>query len=177
MSWESDFFSQWQTFLNTVETQIRKEIKTNGKLNLSIANTVIQKEIAKWSISSHFNGAWLRNLRIQSPSLAEEFQTTLEEIQLDKSILLKHEIPTLYAAIVVGVIVTTFFVIGWQDESIIRQLLGTGTVAVIAIPIFTNLWSNRKKKAVDKLIKQLRQELEATGIKLRSIAAKADKEG
>ncbi|NEQ76883.1 MAG: hypothetical protein F6K23_29985 [Okeania sp. SIO2C9] len=45
MSWESEFASQWQTFMDILETNIRRQVKSNGSLNSAFVNSVIKNEV------------------------------------------------------------------------------------------------------------------------------------
>lgn len=174
MSWESEFASQWQTFLNTVETRIRREINKRGKLDSALANSIIQSEVAKWSISTHYNGAWLRNLTLEYPSWGKEFQAVLEELRLGTDLSLKLGFPFLQILVISGLMLVTFLLMGWQGQSLLKQFIGTLVIALITIPIGAKLWNNQKKKVVDILVDQIQESLDVCGQRLRDIALRVD---
>jgi hypothetical protein len=93
MSLESEFDSQWKTFLDIVGTLIHREIENNRRLDSEIVNSIIRSEIDKWSIKTHYNGAWLGNLTRNYPSLGEEFRTALKEMRLRNDISFNLDVP------------------------------------------------------------------------------------
>lgn len=177
MSWESEFESQWQTFLDTVETNVRREIKTSGSLDYRSVNTIIQKETAKWSNSTHYNGAWLRNLKLKYPLLGEEFSVILEQLNLDDKITLNLKSATLpfFAGTGMGLILVTFLILGWVEESLIIKMMGTGVVVLLTFPILANLMANQRKEIVNQIIEKIQKNLATTGDKLKNIAFQADR--
>lgn len=169
MNWNSEFTSQWETFLNTVETRIRREIEGNGHLDSGAANAMLEGEIAKWSMNDHYNGAWLRKLTRQYPSLGEQFQLSLEKIQLDKSTSFESKMPIVEVLVFVGLIVITFVITYWQNYSISQQIVVTIAMALLMIPVLMTLRTKRKKKRIDAYVEQIREELERMGERLKSI--------
>jgi hypothetical protein len=175
MSWTSDFDSQWQTFLNTVETSVRRELKSTGKLNAVLVNKIIHTEVAKWSSGTHFNGAWLRNLTQEFPILGREFQVTLEDLGIHESISSVTKPPLLAIASVGILVIVTFFVTDWYNLSLLKQTIATVAVALLAFPLITAQRNNQKEKVAGNFVEQVQIELEPTGRKLRSITVQADK--
>jgi len=93
MSLESEFDSQWEKFLDIVGTLIHREIENNRRLDSEIVNSIIRSEVDKWSIKTHYNGAWLGNLTRKYPSLGEEFRTALKEMRLSNDISFNLDVP------------------------------------------------------------------------------------
>jgi hypothetical protein len=93
MSLESEFDSQWEKFLDIVGTLIHREIENNRRLDSEIVNSIIRSEVDKWSINTHYNGAWLGNLTRKYPSLGEEFRTALKEMRLRNNISFNLDVP------------------------------------------------------------------------------------
>ncbi|NEQ35909.1 MAG: hypothetical protein F6K40_06255 [Okeania sp. SIO3I5] len=176
MSWESEFESQWKIFLDVVETCIRREIDRNKKLDSELINSIIHSQVNNWSIGTHYNGAWLGNLKRKHPSLGEEFQAALEELRLSNNIAFNFSLPRfrLSEVIVIAWALALILILTWLREAILRQILGTAFVAAIAYPIFLNLRDSKKKKAVESCLEQIQKELEFTGQKLKNVATRAD---
>lgn len=175
MSWEAEFTSQWQTFLDIVETLVRREIKKGGRMDSASINTIIESEVAKWSISNHYNGAWLRNLTRDHATLGDEFNAALKELRLKEPISFDPGFPIFHILAVVMFTIIAFFITKWRNMSIIKQIIVALAVAVMVTPFSTTLWGNRKKKVIDSLVEQMRKELETIRYKLQAITARADK--
>lgn len=180
MSWESDFNSQWQTFLDIVETQIRREIKNTGEFNSTFVDVVIQREIEKWSQSNHFNGAWLNKLNREFPSLGEKFRLKLDDlklIQYENKIIYSHKLIRDIFLIVIFFVLLYFSVefIPVIEISLIRQVLLTILVSMTILPILKLRENRQGENKVDQLIKSIKKKLDNTGNELRNIAVEADK--
>ncbi|NES17434.1 MAG: hypothetical protein F6K41_00255 [Symploca sp. SIO3E6] len=176
MSWESEFASQWQKFMTIVESRICQEIDRNQKLDSEFINYIIRSEADKWSISTHYNGAWLRNLKRKYPSLGEEFKAALEELRLDKNLSFNLGLPALRLSEVIVIVcaIGIILILAWLGEPVLRQIVVTVVVALVAFPIFFNLRANQKEKAVNSLVEKIQKELEPTGQKLKNIAVRTD---
>lgn len=115
MSWESEFTNQWQLFVEIVETLIRKEIKKKGRLNTTIANNIVRSEAENWFISTHYKGAWLRKLKQRHPDLGKDFRRTIEELDFNREIALKSNLPILPIVVSLLFMTIIFFGLGQID--------------------------------------------------------------
>ena len=191
MTWESDFTSQWQTFLDIVETNVSREIKSNNHLTSEFVNNIIQKEIEKWSLSNHYNGSWLRNLEYDFPSLGQEFRSTLEQVNLTSRISFKKRSLFLSSSGIIGIflILVIFLVLNQVDElitkfslsldfslSLRQQILSTVLASIIIFPIVKNIQEQKNEKAINQLIERIKRDLEFHGEKLKDIAIRVDLE-
>ena len=181
MSWESEFASQWQTFMDIVETNVRRQIKNSGSLNSVFVNTVIQKEVEKWSQSNHFNGAWLRKLNREHPSLYEQFRIILDTLHASSSISFDNSsLMFVIGGIGILVILTIFSGLHLLVQlelislSIKLQVLATVLASIIILPILKNIQTKQRANKLNQLIENLQKDLDFTGEKLRDIAVRAD---
>ncbi len=174
MSWELEFDSQWQIFLDIVETRIRKKIDRNKKLDSELINSIIRSEVNKWSTRSHYNGAWLENLKRKHPSLGEEFQSALQRLRLSNEIFFNCDQSIVPFSKIVVFALPIVFVLFLVLEMGMKLLLGMAVVTFVAFPIFSSLETKQREKVVDNLVEQIRKEFETTEQKLRNIAERAD---
>lgn len=191
MSWVSEFTTQWQSFLEIVETLIRKEIKTTGQLDSNLANNIIKSEAEKWFISTHYSGAWLRKLTKRYADLGRDFRSTLEQLNLSRDIALKYSLPILPISISILCMTIIFFgldrlylpnnflsiIIEWVElikSSLFRKISLTLLIGLATFSILYQLNNLKKQRKINSLIDQIKQKLDNTGTYLSSIASKAD---
>lgn len=200
MSWESDFNSQWETFVDVIESKTRREIETTNKFNYTFVNDVIKQETKKWFQSNHVNEVWLNKLNNKFPTLAQEFQLVLENLKLriNKSITFdsnKISVKILFAIILFSLVhiileytrlteyiplnqlnqyITKIPFIKGQYVPIIQQLMITALACIIFLPAITLIEIKRKENKINQLLKTIRKDLNYSGIQLRDIAVKAD---
>ncbi|WP_202221640.1 hypothetical protein [Okeania sp. KiyG1] len=182
MNWESEFTSQWQTFMDILETNIRRQVKSNGSLNSAFVNTVIKNEVEKWSNSNHFNGAWLRKLNREKPSLYEQFRTTLDTLHSSSCISFNN--PSIILSVMGGIGICVILIIfgflhllvqlGFISLVLKQEVLTTALASIIILPILKNIETKERENQLNQLIDNLQQDLNFTGEKLREIAAKAE---
>ncbi|NEN92783.1 MAG: hypothetical protein F6K48_29360 [Okeania sp. SIO3H1] len=182
MSWESEFISQWQTFMDIMETNIRRQVKNNGSLNSAFVNTVIKNEVEKWSNSNHFNGAWLRKLNREKPYLYEQFRTTLDTLHSSSSISFNN--PSVVLSVMGGIGICVILIIFGFLHLLVQlelislalkqEILTTALASIIILPILKNIETKERENQLNQLIDNLQQDLNFTGEKLREIAAKAE---
>ncbi|WP_036487454.1 hypothetical protein [Myxosarcina sp. GI1] len=144
MSWESEFNTQWQSFVEIVETLIRKEIRKTGRLNATIANNIVGSEVENWFISTHYNGAWLRKLTQRHPDLGKDFRSTLEELNFNREIALKSSLPILPIVMSLVFMAIIFFGLGRID------LLGNSLPKIAE-------WLKQVNISLPKIIEWLKQ--------------------
>ena len=174
MNWEAEFNTQWQTFLNLVETRVRREMKASGRFDLTAVNAILQSEAAKWSDPSHYNGAWLQKLRRSDAALSEEFQTRLATLQAASPNAPQRRFPVWPILLGLGVVAAAFFALRWYQLSLLKQLIGTGAVAAMNISALLSYAGQRKSREVDGIVQALREQLDGTGEGLRALAHRAD---
>ncbi|MBD2650858.1 hypothetical protein H6G92_32610, partial [Nostoc foliaceum FACHB-393] len=121
MSWESEFNSQWQIFLDIVETRIRREIDSSKKLNSAFVNSVVRSEVDKWSISTHYNGAWLGILKRKYPSLGEEFQSVLKDICVSDDRYFRFDLPILkfFKILLIAWVIILLLYLAWSTYKLL----------------------------------------------------------
>ena len=174
MSWESEFASQWQVLLNSVETRLRRAANTTSRSTPASVNAVIQAEAVKWSTDSHYNGAWLKKLKRHRMALGAEFEATLKELRLERPVSLQPGVPGAQVALGIVVSLATFCALRWYQLPLLRQLIGTLAVAGITASILTSRMAVRKSKFIRISVERIRQHLQTTGEKLRDISRRAD---
>lgn len=200
MSWESDFNSQWETFVDVIESKTRREIETTNKFNYTFVNDVIKQETKKWFKSNHVNGVWLNKLNNKFPTFAQEFQLALENLKLttNKSITFdsdKISVKILFAIILFFLVhiileytrlteyiplnqlnkyITKIPLIQGQYVPIIQKLMITALACIIILPAITLIEIKRKENKINQLLKSIRKDLDYSGFQLRDIAVKAD---
>jgi hypothetical protein len=173
MNWESEFDTQWQTFLNLVETRLRREMKA-GKHFDTAAATILQSEAAKWSDPSHYNGAWLQKLRRRDAALSEEFQTRLAMLPSALPKATAGHFPVWPILLSLSVVAAAFFALRWYQLSLVKQLLGTGTVAAMSFSALKSYAGQRKSRQADLAAQTLRMQLQQTGAQLHELVRRAD---
>jgi hypothetical protein len=176
MNWETEFNTQWQTFLNLVETRVRREMKASGRFDLAAVNTILQSEAAKWSDPSHYNGAWLQKLRRSDAALSEEFQTRLATLQATPPDAPRRHFPVWPILLGLGVVAAAFFALRWYQLSLLKQLIGTGAVAAMSISALQSYAGQRKSREADVTVRTLREHLQGAGEGLRALARRADRD-
>ncbi|MGH9837209.1 MAG: hypothetical protein ACREEM_00320 [Blastocatellia bacterium] len=176
MNCEKEFNSQWQTFLNLVETRVRREMKASGRFDLTAANAILQSEAAKWSDPSHYNGAWLHKLWRLDTALSEEFQTRLATLQVAPPDAPRRRFPVWPVLLSLGVVATTFFALRWYQLSLLKQLIGTGAVAAMNLSALQSYAGQRKGREADVAVQALREQLQGAGEGLRALAVRADRD-
>lgn len=174
MSWESEFSAQWKTFLDILENRIRREIANSGSVDLTLINSVIRSEGDKWSMSSHYNGAWLRNLKRAHPSLGDSFQSTIEQLRLDKLKIPGNKGFLLYIPIVIALVILVVFILHWQGVALKGRVIGAGVVFLVALPLLLALESRRSKQKAELVIKMVQEKLDPLKQKLLDVVMKAD---
>lgn len=176
MSWKSEFNTQWQAFLESIETKIRREIEAQGRLDPSGIHRFIQAEVSKWSLLSYSNGTWLRDLSQEQPTLGEQFRTVLQELEAEprRPLSLRPNLPLPEVGVAAGLMGAAFGIAKALGMSLLGQLGGPLAIAALAVPIIGDRWTAAKREAANAVIKQLREDLEPIGSRLRAIAQQAD---
>ena len=174
MSLKSEFSSQWQTFLNIIEAEMCQSIAKNGKIELDIANKIIQAEANKWFDGSHFNSIWLRNLVKNQPQVGQEIEAHLKNLQLRTRITYQSESPILSLSVAVVLGLFAFFTLGLQEIFILQRLVGSIAITALVASLFGGLRTSRKKKGLSSALQQVRKELNVTGVKLKEILQKCE---
>lgn len=196
MSWESDFNSQWETFVDVVESKTRREIEKTDEFNYTFVNSVIKQETKKWFEGNHFNGVWLNKLNKEFPTFAQEFQLALDNLKLrtNKSITFNYDKITV--KILFAIIFFLLLHIIWEytpfteyisfTESIeipfikgkyvpiIQQLMITALACIIILPAITLIEIRRKENKINQLIKTIRKDLYSSSFQLRNIVVRVD---
>jgi hypothetical protein len=176
MSKVSEFNGQWQKFLTVVESDVMKEIESNHLLDEAAVNMIVRREVSRWSISIHYNGAWLLALKQQYPELGKAFESILLEVRVAQPIAYTPTSPAPYVGMVFGSMLLAFPVLRWAlGVSTVWQIAGGLAAATATVPIARNMWSSQQQKAVNIYIQQIRDGLDGFGSRLRNIAAQADK--
>ena len=190
MSWESEFNNQWQSFLGNVEILIRKEISKNGHLDATLVNKIIKSETEKWSISTHYNGAWLKNLERQYPDIGKQFINALEGFNLSQKISLRYSLPILPFLVSLVIMIMIFFgleQLHLLSESLprigewlkmlnsFRKLSFTTIIGLTVFLLLNTLREKAREIKVKKLIEDIKLNLEKAGKNLGYIASMADK--
>jgi hypothetical protein len=176
MSKVSEFNGQWQKFLTIVESDLQREIQSKRQFDEAAVDMIVRREVAKWSISSHYNGAWLRSLKEQYPGLGKEFESILQEVRLTQPIAYTRSSPAPYAGMVFGAVLVVYPVVRWGlGGSTLWQIGGGLAAATATVPVARNMWASQQQKAVDTCIQQVRDVLDKFGSRLRNIAAQVDK--
>src|SRR5919197_1501373 len=82
MKWVPDFDTQWCTFMNIVQTGVRRECIKGDHCDPAVVEAIIESERSKWADSSHNNGAWLRRLLRDHRQVAESFERALRDVRV-----------------------------------------------------------------------------------------------
>lgn len=176
MSWESQFTAQWQTFLNTVENRMRRELEAKKQLDAASVNSILQTETAKWSTSSQYNGAWLQKLKKQHPGLGEEFERRVADLRISEPPSIAARISVLDILMGLALAVITFFGMRWFGFSFYKQMLGATVALVIYSSVLPSILGARKSQNTARVLQQLRADLNAQGQTLRDLALRAERD-
>lgn len=191
MNWKEEFITQWQSFLDIVETLIRKEINENGHLDSILANKIIKSEVEKWSLSTHYNGAWLRNLTRKYPDIGEDFRSTLKELNLNREIAFRSSLPILPIGVSLILMEIFFFGLDWLhllnnslpkivewlnplNDSLFKKIGLTILIGLAAFSVLNILHNQKKQNKINRLIDLIKLNLDQTGSHLSAIASRAD---
>jgi hypothetical protein len=176
MSWESDYDTQWRTFINVVQTRVRRECVARSRCDAALVRAVIASERSKWANSTHHNGAWLRELKREHQQIAQELECALHELRVAPPLRLsagrQHSWVLLLP--VVASSAATFILLRHWEYPWWKQLFSAGIVAVLVLPVLYRRLVMRRQKQVDASIGELRASLEQEGSRLSGIVARAD---
>lgn len=176
MSKAVEFKRQWDKFLTIVEADLQKDIAARRQPDYTVATMIVQRELAKWSISSHYNGAWLREFKEQYPGLGERFEVTLKQIRIEP-IPYTPTSTVPYISMVVGVPAITLPALRWAfSASLGWQVAGSLAGMLVTAPIARNLWNNQFQRALSAYMLQVHDSLNIYGQRLQKIVAEADQE-
>jgi hypothetical protein len=176
MSWESDFETQWRTFINVVQTRVRRACVARGRCDAAAVSAVIASERSKWASSNHHHGAWLRELKREHQQIAHALECALNAFRVDAPLRLPASKPLSWVLFLLGVAssAATFTLLWTWGYPWWKQLLSAGIVAALVLPVLARRLVKRGQKQVDAFIGELRASLEREGSRLRGIVARAD---
>ena len=188
MSWESEFNKQWEDFRKLVTGSFRKQyeeqrkkLKSKEALN-QLINEIVQNQISTWADKTHYNGAWLRKLMREQPTLASEFDTTLKAMRVDKPLVPEKPITKVEITIGSLTLLASLVALLWgqnlQNVNLSNINIKQGATAIGLILgggyYLKESKNNRERKNIEKLSNQIVEELEIPKNQLKGIVAKAD---
>lgn len=175
MTLNTEFTSHWHTFLDTVETRIRKELDKKDRLGIATVNTIVHTELSKWDVAHNHSGAWLQKLGETHPEQAKEFHGLLAKARLRDSIQFEPLPPELRIA--AGILFIILFFLGrWlQGASLKEQFRSTGVLAAGLTILYKFGWPHYRQRQADLAVNQLRQEFAKVEQRLRQVINQVDK--
>lgn len=175
MTFEEGFKEQWESLTNYLLSEMLKNRKSGGTVDLGAVEQQLASEKKRWKLPGQYQYAWLEKLRYEHPETAKEFEDALSEVKLEQ--VRSEDKPSfaLAAGPALGGAAAGFVLTKLLNAALLMTTVGIIGLGAIGSVAGMRLLKQREAASAEKERNAYQGQLEEAGKTLSNIVKKADR--
>lgn len=175
MTFEEGFEQQWESLTNYLLSEMLKNSKSGGTVNLGAMEQQLATEKKRWKLPGQYQYAWLEKLRNEHPEIAKEFENALSEVKLEQVRSGDKSSSALVAGPALGGAAVGFGLTKLLNAAVLMTTVGTIGLGAIGVGVGMSLLKQKEATSAEKERNTYQNQLATEGKILSDIVKKADR--
>lgn len=174
MNFSQEFEQQWTTLTNCLISEVLRSADSGKAVSHEQLDQLFTNEKLRWSVRGQYQNTWLELVRKSNPTVAEEFEKTLESLQLQPIIPQEKPGAVLSVGATAGGAVVGYGLAKLLTFSTLMATLGAVVFGSMGLGLGKTLQAKKLAEALAKDADTYKAQLQEAGKQLSAIVGRTE---